>query len=116
LKHGLLKASFVPPLGQRELRDLTRHRSNFVRERVNLVNRVQKALEGANINLASVATDVLRISGRAMLDALIMGQASPAEMAELAKGRLREKREPLAKALEGWRSPQYQSFVCVSVE
>jgi transposase len=116
LKHGLLKASFVPPLGQRELRDLTRHRSNFVRERVNLVNRVQKALEGANINLASVATDVLGISGRAVLDALIMGQASPAEMAELAKGRLREKREPLAKALEWWRSPQYQSFVCVSVE
>jgi len=101
LKHGLLKASFVPPLGQRELRDLTRHRSNFVRERVNLANRVQKVLESANIKLASVATDVLGVSGRAMLEALIAGQASPAEMAELAKGRLREKREPLAKALEG---------------
>jgi transposase len=101
LKHGLLKASFVPPLGQRELRDLTRHRSNFVRERVNLANRVQKVLESANIKLASVATDVLGVSGRAMLAALIAGQASPTEMAELAKGRLREKREPLAKALEG---------------
>jgi transposase len=66
LKHGLLKASFVPPLGQRELRDLTRHRSNFVRERVNLANRVQKVLESANIKLASVATDVLGVSGRAM--------------------------------------------------
>jgi transposase len=101
LKHGLLKASFVPPLGQRELRDLTRHRSTFVRERASLVNRVQKVLESANIKLASVATDVLGVSGRAMLEALIAGQASPTEMAELAKGRLREKREPLAKALEG---------------
>jgi transposase len=101
LKHGLLKASFVPPLGQRELRDLTRHRSTFVRERVNLVNRVQKVLESANIKLASVATDVLGVSGRAMLEALIVGQASPTEMAELAKGRLRETRESLAKALEG---------------
>jgi transposase len=101
LKHGLLRASFVPPLGQPELRDLTRHRSTFVRERASLVNRVQKVLESATIKLASVATDVLGVSGRAMLEALMAGQASPAEMAELAKGRLREKREPLAKALEG---------------
>jgi transposase len=101
LRHGLLKASFVPPLGQRELRELTRHRSNFVRERVNLVNRVQKVLESANIKLASVATDILGVSGRAMLEALMMGQASPAEMAELAKGRLRQKRTQLTDALEG---------------
>jgi transposase len=110
LKHGLLKASFVPPLGQRELRELTRHRSNVVRERVNLANRVQKVLESANIKLASVATDVLGVSGRAMLEALIVGQASPTEMAELAKGRLREKREPLAKALEG-RVQAHHRFV-----
>jgi transposase len=110
LKHGLLKASFVPPLGQRELRDLTRHRSTFVRERASLVNRVQKVLESANIKLASVATDVLGISGRAMLEALMAGQASPTEMAELAKGRLREKREPLAKALEG-RGHAHHRFV-----
>jgi len=100
LKHGLLKASFVPPLGQRERRDLTRHRSNFVRERVNLANRRQKVLESANIKLASVATDVLGVSGWAMLEALMMGQASPAEIAELAKGRLGQKRESLTKALE----------------
>jgi transposase len=92
--HGLLKASLVPPLGQREWRDLTRHRSTCVRERVNVVNRVQQGLEGANITLARVATDVLGVSGRAMLDALMVGQASPAEMAELANGRLREHREP----------------------
>ena len=101
LQQGLLKASVVPPLGQRARRDLTRHRRSFVRERARLVNRVQQGLESANIKLASVATDVLGGSGRAMLAALMAGQASPTEMAELAKGRLRETREPLAKALEG---------------
>ena len=64
LRHGLLKASFVPPVGQRELRELTRYRSTFVRERATLVNRVQKVLESANIKLASVASDVMEI-GRA---------------------------------------------------
>lgn len=110
LKHGLVKASFVPPLGQRELRELTRHRSNFVRERASLVNRVQKVLESANIKLAHVATEVLGVSGRAMLEALIIGQASPAEMAALAKGRLREKRESLTHALEG-RVQAHHRFV-----
>jgi len=108
LKHGLLRASFIPPKGQRELRELTRHRSTFVRERATLVNRVQKVLEGANIKLASVATDVLGVSGRAMLEALIADHQSPAEMAELAKGRLREKREQLALALEGRVQPHHR--------
>jgi transposase len=108
LRHGLLKASFVPPLGQRELRELTRYRSTFVRERATLVNRVQKVLESANIKLASVATDVMGVSGRAMLEALIEGQASPAEMAELAQKRMREKRELLAKALEGCVKPHHR--------
>lgn len=98
---GLLKASFVPPVGQRELRELTRFRATFVRDRATLVNRVHKALEGANIKLASVATDVMGVSGRAILAALIEGQATPEQMAELAKGRLRAKREALAQALEG---------------
>jgi len=101
LRHGLLKASFVPPLGQRELRELTRYRSTFVKERATLVNRLQKVLESANIKLASVATDVTGVSGRAILQALLAGQSSPEEMAELAKGRMREKRELLAKALQG---------------
>lgn len=101
LRHGLLKASFIPPLGQRELRELTRYRSTFVRERATLVNRVQKLLESANIKLASVATDVMGVSGRAMLNAIIEGQASPTEMAELAQKRMRTKRDLLAKALEG---------------
>src|SRR5512145_685 len=92
LQYGLLKPSFIPPVGQRELRELTRYRSSFVREQVNLVNRVHKVLESANIKLASVATDVMGVSGRAMLTALIVGQASPEQMAELAKGRMRDKR------------------------
>jgi transposase len=101
LPHGLLRASFIPPPAQRELRELTRHRSNFVRERASLVNRVQKVLESANLKLACVATDVVGVSGWAMLQALIAGATDPAAMAELAKGRLRTKREQLAQALEG---------------
>jgi transposase len=110
LQIGLLKASFIPPVGQRELRELTRYRSSFVRERVNLVNRVQKLLEGANIKLASVASSVVGVSGRAMLNALIEGQASPELMADLAQGRLRQKREQLIKALTG-RMKDHHRFV-----
>jgi transposase len=110
LRHGLLRASFVPPLGQRELRDLTRSRSTFVRTRATLVNRVHKVLEGANIKLGSVASDVMGVSGRAMLAALVEGQSSPVEMAELARGRMRDKRELLAKALEG-RVQAHHRFV-----
>jgi transposase len=101
LAHGLVRASFVPPPVQRQLRDLTRHRTNFIRERVNLVNRVQKTLESANVKLASVATDVMGKSGRAILEALVHGSTDTAAMAELSKGRLREKRELLAQALDG---------------
>jgi transposase len=108
LRHGLLRASFVPPLGQRELRELTRHRSNFIRERATVVNRVQKVLESANLKLGSVASNVVGVSGRAMLEAIIAGQATPAQMAELSKGRMREKREQLARALEGRVKPHHR--------
>jgi transposase len=101
LRHGLLKASFIPPVGQRELRELTRYRTTFVQEKATLVNRIQKVLESANIKLASVASNVVGVSGRAILAALIEGKATPTEMAELSKGRLREKRDGLIKALEG---------------
>ncbi len=110
LRHGLLRASFVPPLGQRELRDLTRARSTFVRTRATLVNRVHKVLEGANIKLGSVASDMMGVSGRAMLAAIVEGQSSPVEMAELARGRMRDKRDLLAKALEG-RVQAHHRFV-----
>jgi len=110
MQYGLLKASFIPPPGQRELRELTRYRSSFVRERSTLMNRVQKVLESANIKLGSVVSDIMGASSRSMLEAIIAGQASPAEMAELAKGRMREKRDALAKALEG-RVQAHHRFV-----
>jgi transposase len=108
LRFGLLKASFIPPVGQRELRELTRHRTNFVCERATLVNRVQKTLESANIKLASIASSVVGISGRAILAAILAGQTDTTQMAELAKGRLRDKRDQLSKALEGRVRPYHQ--------
>lgn len=101
LSYGLLKASFVPEKPQRDMRDLTRYRTKLVQERVREVNRVQKLLKGANIKLASVATDVLGVSGRLMLQALIEGNVDEKEMAEMAKGRMRSKIPELEKALTG---------------
>jgi transposase len=101
MRYGLLQASFIPPQGQRELRELTRYRTKLVQERSREVNRVQGVLERANIKLAAVATDIMGVSGRAILAALIQGRADPATMAELAKGRLRTKRPLLEQALTG---------------
>ncbi len=101
LLHGLLKASFVPPAPIRELRDLTRYRRKLVESQSAERNRLLKLLETANIKLSSVASDVFGKSGRLMLAALLEGRARPAEMAELAKGRLREKIPQLELALEG---------------
>ena len=101
LQHGLLKASFVPPEPIRELRDLTRQRTQLIQERSAAANRIQKVLEDANVKLASVATDVLGASGRDMLEALIAGETDPAKLADLARRRLREKIPQLQLALEG---------------
>jgi transposase len=101
LRHGLLKASFIPPKPMRELRDLMRYRKTLVQERADEVNRLQKVLETANVKLSSVATDVLGKSGRRMLDALLGGQGDPEVLAELARGRLRSKLPDLRKALDG---------------
>jgi transposase len=101
LQHGLLRASFVPPRPQRELRELTRYRSKLVEERARLVNRIQKVLEDANVKLASVATDITGVSGRAILQALLAGQQDPEALAELARGRMRSKRVELAQAVQG---------------
>lgn len=108
MQYGLLRASFIPPEGQRELRELTRYRTSFIRERSNLINRLQKVLESGNIKLASVASDIMGISSRAILAAIIVGEDSPEEMAELAKGRMRNKREELTKALEGRVKPHHR--------
>src|SRR3954465_12325772 len=101
LRHGLLKASFVPDRGARELRELTRYRTSLVRERTAEANRLQKTLEGANIKLAAVATDIPGASGRAMLAALVAGTADASALAQLAKGRLRAKLPQLEQALVG---------------
>lgn len=101
LQHGLLKASFIPELPQRELRELVRYRTHLIQERTREVNRVQKVLEDANIKLASVATDIMGVSGRAMLQAIIAGKDDPAALAELAKGRMRTKIDELEQALTG---------------
>ncbi len=101
LRHGLLKGSFIPSAQQRAWRDLTGYRTTLTDERTREVNRVQKVLEDANIKLASVASNVLGVSGRAMVEQLIQGQTDAATLAELAKGRLREKRALLEKALTG---------------
>jgi transposase len=105
-----VRPSFIPPRAQRELHDLTRYRTTFVRERVNLVNRVHKALESAKLKLASVATDIMGVSGRAILAALLAVETDPTVLADLAKGPLRKKRPQLEQALRGQLQP-HQSFV-----
>ena len=101
LQAGLLRGSFIPERPQRELRDLTRHRSQLVGERSRAANRIQKILEDANIKLASVATDILGAAGRDMLRALIRGETDSEKMADLARRRLRSKIPELRPALEG---------------
>jgi transposase len=101
LEHGLLKASFVPPRPQRELRDLTRQRTQLLGDRARVVNRIQKTLEDANIKLASVATDITGKSARAILDALVEGKLDPQQMAELVHKRMEAKKPLLREALSG---------------
>jgi transposase len=101
LRHGLVRGSFVPERPQRELRELTRYRMALVHERSAEVNRLQKALEDANLKVAAVATDVMGRSGRAILAALVDGQADPAALAQLARGKLRAKIPELERALAG---------------
>jgi transposase len=101
LQHGLIRGSFIPEAPIRALRDLTRFRTSLIEERTRAVNRIQKVLEDANLKLASVASEVLGASGRAILEALIAGETDPERLAGLARGTLRKKREALAEALRG---------------
>lgn len=101
LQHGLLSPSFIPKPEVRELRELTRQRTELVRDRATVANRIQKLLEDANVKLGSVASDVLGVSGRAMIRAIIDGCDDPVRLADLAKQRLRGKIPELKRALEG---------------
>ncbi len=110
LRHGLLRGSYVPDRIQRELRELTRYRKSLIQERSAEANRVQKVLEGANIKLASVATNIMGVSGRAILAALIAGTTDPQTLADLARGRMRKKIPALEQALTGHMGA-HQRFV-----
>jgi transposase len=110
LRHGLLRASFIPPAEIRELRELTRYRESLVRERSAVANRVQKVIESGNIKLGQVASDALGASGRAMLWALARGETDPVKLAALAQRQLKEKVPQLRRALQG-RLTVNQRFV-----
>jgi transposase len=113
---GLLRPSFVPPLPQRELRDLTRTRASLLQDKSRVANRVQKVLEDANIKLSSVASDVLGVSGREMIRSLIQGKLSPQEMAHLARGRMQAKIPQLKEALSGKVSEHHRFMLELLLE
>lgn len=113
LQHGLLRPSFVPPRPQRQLRELTRYRTTLLAERARVVNRLQKVLEDTNLKLSAVATNILGLSARAMLTALLEGETDPQALASLARGKLRAKRVQLEAALVGQIQEQHR-FVLTS--
>ncbi len=110
LRHGLLKASFIPPLEIREVRELTRYRQTLVREQASVANRVQRIIESGNIKLGQVASNALGVSGRLMLRALCDGETDGAKLAALARGQLKKKESELRRALTG-RLSLAQRFV-----
>jgi transposase len=116
LAHGLIRSSFVPPTPIQELRDLTRTRKQLVREISQHSLRIQKVLEDANIKVASVLSDVLGASGRAMLAALIAGEDDPARLADLAQGTARKKRAELIEALRGRPTPHHRMMLTLHLD
>jgi transposase len=111
LQHGLLRPSFVPPAFQRELRELTRYRTSVIEERSRTINRLQKILEDTNIKLSAVASDVMGQSAREMLAALVAGEADPAVLAQLARGKMRAKHDLLVQALQGQFKPHHRVLI-----
>ena len=111
LRHGLVRASFVPDRAQRELRELVRYRRGLIQQRADVVNRIQKVLEGANIKLSSVATDIVGVSGRAMLEAMVKGVEDPQVLMAMAKGRMRNKDADLREALQGLVGPHQRMLI-----
>jgi transposase len=111
LRHGLLRASFIPERPQRELREVVRYRRTLIDERSDVVRRIQKLLEGANIKLGDVASDVMGVSGRAILWGLAQGQDDPDQLSQFAKTSLRRKRNELSLALEGSMGTHQRSML-----
>jgi len=116
LQNGLLKASFIPNIEQRELRELVRYRTHLINERTREINRVHKILEDANIKLSSVATDIMGVSGREMLAAIIAGKDDPEALAQLAKGRMRNKIDDLERALTGYIKANHRLLLTLHLE
>jgi transposase len=108
LQHGWLRTSFIPPVAQRDLRDLTRYRCTCLQERVTLINRGQQRVEDAKIKLAAGASEIMGVSGRAILAALLTGSSAPQALADLATGRRRSKRVQLTKAWDGRVKPPHR--------
>jgi transposase len=116
LEHGLLRGSFVPPAAIRELRDLTRYRKRLIQAHTAEAQRIHKTLEDASIRLGSVASDVLGVSGRAMLEALLAGERDPQVLADLARGKLRTKLPALREALRGRFSDHHALLLRLALE
>ena len=116
LRHGLIKGSFIPPKPIRELRDLTRYRQKLIDQRSSEINRLQKFLEDANIKLASVASDITGVSAQEMIQHLIQEDMTSQEMAQLAKGRLRNKIELLEQSLEGYLSDHHRLLLRLALQ
>ena len=116
MRHGLLRPSFIPPRAQRELRELVRYRISLIAERGDEANRIQKVLEGGNIKLGSVATDILGKSGRAMLQAMAAGTTDPAILAGMAQGKLRAKHAALMEALRGRLTDHQQKMLRMQLD
>lgn len=115
LRHGLLQGSYIPDREQRELRELIGYRKSLIDERAREVNRMQKVLEGAGIKLASVATDISGVSGRAIIEAIVEGIQDPKKLAKLAKGRLKSKAEQLELALQGLVGPHQRRLLATQL-
>ena len=116
LECGLLRGSFVPPAAIRELRDLTRYRKRLIQAHTAEAQRIHKTLEDASIRLGSVASDVLGVSGRAMLEALLAGERDPQVLADLARGKLRTKLPALREALRGRFSDHHALLLRLALE
>jgi transposase len=116
VEHGLLRGSFVPPQAIRELRDLTRSRKRLIQNHTAEIQRIEKTLEDAGIKLDSVASDLLGVSGRAMLRALVAGERDPKVLSELARGRLRNKLAPLREALSGRFGAHHALLIRLTLE
>ncbi|WP_018133504.1 IS110 family RNA-guided transposase [Effusibacillus pohliae] len=115
LRHGLLQGSYIPSRDQRELRELVRYRRSLIEERAREVNRIHKVLEGANIKLSSVASDVLGKSGRAMIEAMVAGETDAVMLSELAQRRLKSKKPELIKALNGLMGPHQRLMLAAQL-